>query len=57
MTSGYMNCPKCGEPFQYAGYENGVWIEYPEPWKCPKCEPLIVTYKEKGWGLKVKGAI
>ncbi len=53
MTSGYMECPKCGENLEYGGYENGVWIEHPEPWKCPKCKRTIITDKEKGYGLKV----
>ena len=62
MTSGCMDCPKCGESFQYAAYEwqkkglflDKVWVELPEPWKCPKCESLIVTDKEKGYGLIVQ---
>lgn len=54
MTSGYMNCPNCGELFQYAGFINGEWVETPEPWKCPKCKSLIVTDKQKGYGLRVK---
>ena len=59
MTSGYMNCPKCGEPFRYAHYETDsnwqdIWVELPEPWECPKCKSLIVTDKEKGYGLRVE---
>ena len=61
MTSGYMNCPKCGEDFQCSRWEyqkkgiflKQVWVEYPEPWKCPKCKSLIITDKEKGHGLIV----
>jgi len=58
MTSGYMKCPKCGEDFQYAGYRTDsnwqdVWVEYPEPWKCPKCKSLIIVDKEQGYGLKI----
>lgn len=58
MTSGCMNCPKCKEHFQYAYYETDsnfqdMWIELPEPWKCPKCKSLIVTDKEKGYGLRI----
>ena len=52
MTSGYMTCPVCGENFQYAGYEGGKWIEYPEPWKCKNCKNSIVVDKQKGYGLK-----
>ena len=54
MTSGYMDCPKCGESFECAGWENGIWVEYPEPWECLKCKSLIVVDKEEGWGLKVE---
>lgn len=54
MTSGYMKCPNCDAEFQYAGYEDGLWVEYPEPWECPNCKSLIVTDKEKGYGLKVE---
>ena len=57
MTSGIMNCPKCGESFQYADWENGVWVEYPEPWKCPKCKSLIVVDKKKGYGLRVESSL
>lgn len=54
MTGGYMNCPKCGAPFQSATYVEGEWTELPEPWECPKCKSLIVVDHEKGWGLRVK---
>lgn len=53
MTSGSMNCPKCGTEFQYAGYENGLWVEHPEPWECPKCKSSIITDNQKGWGLTI----
>jgi len=59
MTSGYMKCPKCGERFQCAEWRNwgklsAEWVEIPEPWKCPNCKSLIVTDKEKGYGLKIQ---
>ncbi len=54
MTSGYMVCPNCGEDFQYAGYDDGVWVEYEEPWECPGCKSLIIVDKMKGYGLLVK---
>ncbi len=61
MTSGYMSCPKCGERFQYMRWEKrGLFleeIEIPEPWECPKCKSLIVTDKEKGYGLRVESDI
>ena len=57
MTSGHMNCPKCGNPFQYMRWEKrGLFleeIELPEPWECQKCKALVVTDKEKGYGLLV----
>lgn len=47
MTSGYMNCPKCRESFQYMRWEKKglflVEVEIPEPWECPKCKSLIIT--------------
>lgn len=57
MTSGYMNCPKCEKPFQYAYYIDRKWIERKEPWTCPNCKSLIVTDKEKGYGLRVESDI
>ena len=59
MTSGYMNCPKCGSQFQYGHHETdsnwqSIWVELPEPWECPMCKSLIITDKEKGYGLRVK---
>ena len=55
MTSGHMDCPKCGESFSYMRYEKrGVFlkeIEIPEPWKCQKCWSLITVDKVKGYGL------
>lgn len=54
MTSGKMECPKCGGAFTYADYVDGKWTKFPEPWKCPKCESLIIVDREKGYGLKVK---
>lgn len=52
MTSGYMNCPKCGKAFQYADYDNdGKWVEHPEPWRCGECGSPIITDKERGYGL------
>jgi RecJ-like exonuclease len=48
-----MICPKCGAPFEYAGYIAGIWTEYPEPWVCPKCTSLITVDHEQGYGLKV----
>ena len=56
MTSGYMNCPKCGCEFQSADYVDGKWTEFPEPWECPSCGSLIVVNREKGYGLKIKGS-
>ncbi len=62
MTSGYMNCPKCGSEFSYGHYEpyNGFqvkWVTTPEPWKCPKCKSHIIVDSEAGYGLKVQQAI
>ena len=58
MTSGYMDCPKCGGSFKYMGWEKRglflVEVEIPEPWECPKCKSLIVTDKERGYGLRVE---
>ncbi|KKM89158.1 hypothetical protein LCGC14_1251390 [marine sediment metagenome] len=53
-TSEYMTCPKCGEQSPYGYYIDGKWIERKEPWACPNCQSLIVTDKEKGYGLRVE---
>lgn len=53
MTSGCMKCPKCGKQFTCADYVEGLWTEFPEPWKCDSCQSQIVVDKDKGYGLKV----
>ena len=53
MTSGKMKCPKCNTSFQYADWVNGKWVEFKEPWRCPKCKSLIVLDTDKGYGLKL----
>ena len=51
MTSGYMDCPKCGESFRYMGYEKrGIFLELidiPEPWKCSKGDMGLKSLKHK----------
>ena len=58
MTSGEMNCPKCGESFRYMEYEKrGAFIglvDIPEPWECPKCKSLIIVDRKMGYGLTTK---